>query len=58
MEKVFKRSFQPSHYHAISQMGEGYLSATEVFLAIKVVKTEKAAGCDDIPPEMLKALNR
>jgi len=30
----------------------------EVFLAVKTLKAGKAAGCDDIRPEVLKVMNR
>jgi len=33
-------------------------TAAEVFPAAKTLKAGKAAGCDEIRPEMLKALNR
>ena len=36
-------------------MGENTITAVDGFLA---VKTRKAASCDEILPEMLKALNR
>jgi len=37
---------------------ENISTAAEVFLAVKKMKAEKAAGCDEIQLEMLKALNR
>jgi len=37
---------------------ENISTAAEVFLTVKKMKAEKAAGCDEIQLEMLKALNR
>jgi len=37
---------------------ENTITAAEVSLAVKTLKAGKAAGCDEIRPEMLKALNR
>jgi len=37
---------------------ENSITATEVFLVVKTLKAVKAAGCDEIRPEMLKALDR
>jgi len=38
--------------------GENTIIATEVFMAVKKLKSGKAAGCDEIRPEMLEDLKR
>jgi len=39
-------------------VAQNNINAVKVFLAVKTRKAGKAAGCDEIQPEMLKALNR
>jgi len=38
--------------------GKNTITAAEVFLDVKALKSGKAAGCDEIRPEMLKTWNR
>jgi len=65
MQRLFQISFKTSHYchyYTIGHIGgrglhleeENIITSAEDFLA---VKTLKAAGCDDILPEMLKSLD-
>jgi len=37
---------------------ENTITATKVFPVVKTLKARKAAGCDEMRPEMIKALNR
>ena len=53
MERVFQKSFDPSHYHTIRHTG-----VSKVLLLVKTLKAGKAAGCNEIRPEIHKALNR
>jgi len=60
VKRVFQDLLEPGqHYtteHTRGTFGEeNTITAAEVFLA---VKTLKAAGCDEIRPEMLETLNR
>jgi len=63
MERALPRSFEPSHYHIIGHtrgtFGEEntITHAAKVFLVVKTLKIGKAAGFNEIRPEMFKALN-
>jgi len=59
MERIFQRSFKLGHYHTTGHTrgtsgGENTTTAPEVFLAVKTLKAGKAAGCNEICPEILK----
>jgi len=57
--EYFHISFKSRYYHTTRHLGEvNIITAAEVLLAVKTLKASKAASCDDIRPEMLKALNR
>ena len=53
MERVFQKSFDPSHYHTIRHTG-----VSKVLLLVKTLKAGKAAGCNEIRPEIHKTFNR
>jgi len=60
MERVFQRTFNPVIISTPLDTQEVYLGEENAITAIEVfpaVKTLKAAGCGEIRPEMLKALN-
>jgi len=48
----------PLDTHEVRFGEENTINAAEVFLAFKTLKSGKAAGCDEIWPEMLEALNQ
>jgi len=60
MGRKFQRFSEPSHSHTIGHtLGTEYtITATEFFLAVKTLKAGKDAGCNEIRPEMHKALKR
>ena len=51
-------TFTPSDTQGMHLVEENTNIAVEVFLAVKILKTGKAAECDEIRHEMLKALNK
>jgi len=65
MERIFQRSFNPSHYHTTGHTGgevhlgeENTITEAKAFPAVKTLRAGKVAACDEIRPEMLKALNQ
>jgi len=66
VERIFLRSFEASHYHTVYNirryiLGSKILSLQSKFSLlsnVKTLKSGKAAGCNEIPHEMLKVLNR
>jgi len=61
--KSILKSLEPSHYyttkHTQGTFGEeNTITAAEVSLAVKTLKAKKAVGCDEIRPEMFKALTQ
>jgi len=68
MQRVFQRYFQKGISNPVTITtpkrtrikvgGENTITAADVSLAVKTLKTRKAAGCDEIQSEMLIASNR
>ena len=61
MKRVIQRPFEPSHFHTNGHTGgafgeENIITVAEVFLVVKTLQARKAAGWDEILPEMLKTL--